>query len=57
MPRRAPMGIIWIPFDGTGSRDPDPSVFIQCVNGMEPMANELLSHGLNCIFRDVHPTA
>ena len=55
--RRAPMGSIRIPSDGTGSGAPDPRVFIQCVKGREPMDNELWYHGLDCLCRDVHPTA
>ena len=57
MTRHAPTGGIWRPSDGTGSEATYPSVFIQCVNSWEPMANKLWSHGLDDICRDVHPTA
>ena len=51
------MGIIWISYDGTGNRDPDPSVFFQCVNGQDPMANDFWSHGLDSLCSDAQPTA
>ena len=51
------MGSIWRPCDGTGSRVTDTSVFIQYVNGWEPMANELWSHGLESLYHNVHSTA
>ena len=57
MPVRAPMGSIWRPSDDTGSRDTDPSVFIQCVNGRETMANKLWSHGLEGLYHDIHTIA
>ena len=54
---RAPIVSIRSPSDGTGRRAPYPSVFIQCVNGRDPMANELWSHRLDRIFHGVQPTA
>ena len=45
------------PYGGTGSRDPDPRVFIQLINGRYSMANELWSHGLDGLSHDVHPKA
>ena len=50
------MGSIWRLSYGTGSRAPYPRVFIQCVNGWDPMANKLWSHGLEGLCHDVHPT-
>ena len=50
------MGSIWRTYDGTGRGAPDPSVFIQCVNGWEPMANKLWSHGLDGLCRNFHTT-
>ena len=55
--RRATMVSIWRPYDGTGSRDTDPIILIQCINGQQPMYNELWSHGLDGLSCDVHPTA
>ena len=49
-------GGIQSPSDSS-SGDPDPSIFIQCVNGREPMVDELWFHGLDGLSRDVHPTA
>ena len=51
------MGSICRPSDLTGSRDPDPRVFIKCVNCKDPMANELWYHGLYGLSSDSHPTA
>ena len=51
------MSSILRPSDGTGIGDPCTSFFIQCVNDREPMANELWSHGLDGLCRDIHPTA
>ena len=56
MIRSDPIGVIWRPSDGTGIGDPYLSVFIQCVNGRETMANKLWYHGLDGLFRDVYPT-
>ena len=50
------MGSIWRPYAGTGSRDLDPSVFIQFINGWDPTASKFWSHGLDGISRNVHPT-
>ena len=57
MIRQTAIGSIWSPSDGTGSGATDPIVLIQYVNGWEPMANELWSHGLDGLCHDVHPTA
>ena len=57
MPRLNPMGSIWNPSDVSGSGAPDTRVFIQCIKGREPMANELWYHGFDCLCRDVRPTA
>ena len=57
MPRRTPVGSIWCPSDGTVRRAPSPRVFIQCVNGQEPMSYDLWSHGLDGLCHDVHLTA
>ena len=56
MHRCAPMGIIWRHSDGTDSGAPDPRIFIQCVNGWYPISNELWSHGLDDLCRDVNTT-
>ena len=53
--RRAPIINTWRPSD-SGSGDPDPIILIQCVNGREPMSQELWSHILYGISRAVHPT-
>ena len=55
MLRHAPLGEIWCS-SNSGSRDPDSVVFIQCVNGWDPMHNESRYPGLNGIYRKVHPT-
>ena len=55
MLRRFTMGSIWRPSDDTDSRYSYPIVFIQYVNGLEPMANKLWSHGLDNLCHDVHP--
>ena len=57
IPRCAPMGCIWSLSYGTGSRSSDPIFFIQCINVRDPMANNLWSHGMDGLSRDVHPTA
>ena len=49
------MGDIQSPYDyGRGA--PDPRIFIHCVNGREPMAHELWSHGLDGLSCNVNPT-
>ena len=55
MIKRAPMGNIRSYSDSV-SRDPDPIILIQFVNGREPMAHRLWSHGLDRISHDFHPT-
>ena len=55
--RRAPMGSIWSPYNGTGNEDPDTSVFIQCANVQEPMYNALWYHGLDGLYSNVCLTA
>ena len=51
------MGIICRPSDGTGSGSPDPIVFIQYVNGWDPMDKMFWSHGLDSLCRNVIPAA
>ena len=41
----------------SGSRDPYPSAFIQCVDGIDPMIHELWCHGIDGLCCEVHPTA
>ena len=38
------------------SGDPYPSVFIQCINGRDPMSHKLWCHGLAGLCREVHLT-
>ena len=53
---RAPMVDIWIP-SKYGGGELDPTVFIQCVNGRDPMDQKLWCHGLASLFREIHPAA
>ena len=57
MPRRTPVGSIQRPSYSTGIEDPYPIFFIQCINIICHMANELWYHGSYGLSRDVHPTA
>ena len=52
---RASMGDIFIPSD-YGNKALYPIIFIQCVNGRDPMAHEFWSHGLDGLSNDVHLT-
>ena len=55
--RHASMGSIRCHYYVTGFGAPDISVFVQCVNIRDPMENNLWSHGLYSIYRDICPTA
>ena len=61
MPRHAPIGIVWCPYDVTVSRALYPIIFTQCVNGQDLIDNELCvilwSHGLDILYCDVYITA
>ena len=52
---RAPMGTIRRPLD-SGDNGTEATDFKQCVDGQEPLINELWCLGLEGISRKVHPT-
>ena len=54
--RRSPMGDVWRPYD-SGIRACYSRIFIQYVNGREPMDHELWSSGFDGLNRDVYLTA
>ena len=41
----------------SGSGDPDPGAFLQCVNGREPMVHKFWCHRVDRLCREVFPTA
>ena len=45
------------PLSDSGSGAPDPGAFIQCVDGREPIIQELWCQGIDRICCEVHPTS